>query len=69
VVDGLISAAGSLDDDGKMLFEFTLPDEVAEPARTKSNLVTFLDLVVDPWVKEFFTHGGPLTTAAHRAEQ
>ena len=69
VVDGLVAAAGRLDDDGEMLFEFALADKIAESARTKPNLVAFFDLVVDPWVEEFFTHVSPLTTAAHRATE
>jgi hypothetical protein len=47
--------------DGKMLLEFSLPDEVGEFSRTKFAVGTHIGVVASDGVDEFLTHDVPPT--------
>src|SRR5262249_38896164 len=65
--DGLAAPARRLDDDGEVLLQLALPDELGQQPRPKADLDGVLGVAADTRVEELVTHGGPRAASARRA--
>ncbi len=61
VISRFVSLTCRFQHDGKVLLEFSLPDEVGKSARTKFAVGTHIGVVASDGVDEFLTHDVPPT--------
>ena len=56
VVDRLLPTPGRLEDDGQVLLQLALADELVEVARAEAGFDDVLGVVVEPRIEELVTH-------------